>query len=91
LALAWNPSFGDGFLGRVFGDRKTVLRAGGSLIYDESVIYAVTNFEDQLNDLFRNTVAQTFNLGEPTSFALENDPRFDSASAAPFPVVAPPF
>jgi hypothetical protein len=93
LAFAWNPSFSDGLLGRVFGDRKTVLRAGANLIYDESVIYAITNFEDQSNYLFANTVSGTFNegLGLSTTQILENDPRMNSASAAPFPIVAPPF
>jgi hypothetical protein len=32
--VAWNPSIKDGFLGKVFGDRKTVIRAGYSLVYD---------------------------------------------------------
>jgi hypothetical protein len=41
IAAAWNPSFntqgsffGSGFLGRLFGDRKTVIRGGYSLVYD---------------------------------------------------------
>jgi hypothetical protein len=91
IGLAWNPSFSDGFLGRAFGDRKTVVRAGANLLYDESVIYAITNFEDQSNYLFGNTVANEFNAGQTTTFALENDPRFNSASSAPFPIVAPAF
>jgi len=92
LGLAWNPSFTDGFLGNLFGDRKTVLRAGAGLIYDESVIYAITNFEDQSNYLFGNTVAQQFNTGN-TDIAnvLETDPRMNSLSAAPFAVTPPPF
>jgi len=91
LALAWNPSFTEGILGRVFGDHKSVVRAGGDLLYDESVIYAITNFEDQSNYLFGNTVATEFNSGQTTTFALENDPRMNSASQAPYPVPAPPF
>ncbi|MGO9588884.1 MAG: TonB-dependent receptor domain-containing protein [Candidatus Acidiferrales bacterium] len=92
LGLAWNPSFTDGFLGNLFGDRKTVLRAGAGLIYDESVIYAITNFEDQSNYLFGNTVASEFNAGN-TDIAndIETDPRMNSLSVAPFPVVPPPF
>lgn len=34
LAAAWNPSYQSGFLGRLFGDRKTVIRGGYSLVYD---------------------------------------------------------
>jgi hypothetical protein len=43
LAASWSPSFGGGFLGGLFGDRKTVLRGGVAVLYDrintsESVI-----------------------------------------------------
>ncbi|MGE0101922.1 MAG: carboxypeptidase regulatory-like domain-containing protein [Blastocatellales bacterium] len=33
-SAAWNPSFTDGWMGKVFGDKKTVIRGGYSLIYD---------------------------------------------------------
>jgi len=33
-AAAWNPSFTEGFLGRILGNRKTVIRGGYSLVYD---------------------------------------------------------
>ncbi len=33
-AVAWNPSFSNGWLGRLLGDRKTVIRGGYSLVYD---------------------------------------------------------
>ncbi len=42
VSFAWNPSFGDGLLGRFLGDRKTVIRGGYSLVYDrESTIETV--------------------------------------------------
>jgi hypothetical protein len=34
FSVAWNPSLRSGFLGRVFGDRKTVVRAGYGIAYD---------------------------------------------------------
>jgi hypothetical protein len=36
VAVAWNPSFsgGSNFLGKLLGERKTVIRGGYSLIYD---------------------------------------------------------
>lgn len=34
IAVAWNPSFSEGLLGRMFGNRKTVLRAGFARLYD---------------------------------------------------------
>ncbi|HMB27039.1 MAG TPA: hypothetical protein VKS99_02995, partial [Blastocatellia bacterium] len=36
FSVAWNPSFKDGLLGRLFGERKTVVRGGYSLIYDRT-------------------------------------------------------
>ena len=36
LGFAWNPDFENGFLGKLFGGSKTVIRAGGSISrYDE--------------------------------------------------------
>jgi hypothetical protein len=34
VALAWNPSFSGGLLGKMFGDRRTVLRGGYTLVFD---------------------------------------------------------
>jgi hypothetical protein len=34
LAAAWSPSYDSGFLGALFGQKKTVLRGGYSLTYD---------------------------------------------------------
>jgi hypothetical protein len=42
ISVAYNPSFSGGPLGDIFGDRKTVIRAGYSLVYDrESTIETV--------------------------------------------------
>jgi hypothetical protein len=42
LALAWNPSFSGGVLGRMLGDKKAVIRGGYSVVYDrESTIETV--------------------------------------------------
>ncbi len=34
LAASWNPAFRDGWMGHLFGDRKTVLRGGFNIVYD---------------------------------------------------------
>ena len=34
IAAAWNPQFTSGLLGRIFGDRKSVLRGGYAITYD---------------------------------------------------------
>jgi len=93
LAFAWNPSFTDGFLGRAFGDRKTVFRAGSGMIYDESVINALIFIENQSNYLFGSDVSQVFNqgTGDTPTEALESDPRMNSITTVPFPVTPLPF
>ena len=36
MSAAWSPSFRGGWLGRTFGDRRTVIRGGYSLTYDRA-------------------------------------------------------
>ncbi|HUC54418.1 MAG TPA: carboxypeptidase-like regulatory domain-containing protein [Candidatus Cybelea sp.] len=36
VAVAWNPKFSEGFLGRLTGNGKTVIRAGFSRLYDRN-------------------------------------------------------
>lgn len=44
IGLAWNPSVQNGMLGKAFGDRKTVFRAGYSLSYYSE---GLLNFTDE--------------------------------------------
>ncbi len=90
IALAWNPAFNEGLLGRLFGDRKTVLRTGAALIYDQTVINAITQLEDQSDYTFGNSYANIFG-GGGTVNSLQTDPRFNSVNSVPFPVPAPAF
>jgi len=42
ISAAWNPTFDSGLLGRIFGNKKTVIRGGYSMVYDrESTIETV--------------------------------------------------
>lgn len=43
LGVAWNPSFEQGLLGRLFGDRKTVFRGGYSISYYSEGLLNFTN------------------------------------------------
>jgi hypothetical protein len=43
LGVAWNPSFQQGWLGRAFGDRKTVFRGGYSISYYAEGLLNFTN------------------------------------------------
>jgi hypothetical protein len=36
LSLAWNPAAEKGFLGKLFGNRKSVIRGGFAIVYDRS-------------------------------------------------------
>jgi hypothetical protein len=81
LALAYNPSFRSGFLGKLFGDRLTVLRGGGSVTYDR-VGGGITFIQDQVSYLFDNTKTKLFGDINPST-ALLNDPRFTSINQLP--------
>lgn len=43
LGVAWNPSFQNGWLGRLFGDRQTVFRGGYSISYYSEGLLNFTN------------------------------------------------
>src|SRR5450432_310638 len=52
LAFAYNPSAGDGFLGRLLGDRKTVIRGGAGIVHDHTILSAINFFGDQSSFVF---------------------------------------
>jgi hypothetical protein len=87
LGFAWSPKFDNGIGKTLFGDRKTSIRGGASVLY-ERVAGALTFIQDQVTYLFDNS-ANT-NFGAPTATqALLNDPRFTSITAIPIQNVAP--
>lgn len=93
LSLAWNPSAMNGLLGKVLGDRKTVIRLGGSVVYDRTS-GALTNTQDQFNYLFSNTVITPFGvinplIGPDPVASLQTDPRFNGTGALPIQNTAP--
>jgi len=85
FAFAYNPS-GDGPLGRLLGDRKTVIRGGASIIDDHTVLNALNFLQDQNTWILQNSATNNYaetgdpsaNLG-PTS--LGGDPRFASITS----------
>ncbi|HKS83722.1 MAG TPA: TonB-dependent receptor [Candidatus Acidoferrales bacterium] len=73
LGIAYSPSATQGLLGRLFGDRKTSIRAGFGIDYDNNLIGQ--GFElDETSFLFSNSIPQ--NYGD-----LATDPRFTCASS----------
>ncbi|MCI0665903.1 MAG: hypothetical protein L0220_33015, partial [Acidobacteria bacterium] len=93
FSFAWNPTFRDGVLGRLFGDRKTVIRGGGAMIYDR-VGGALTFVQDQATYIFDNTTTRQFG-GTDARAALISDPRFTGINSLPVqntaPVITRPF
>ena len=82
LSIAYNPSFTDGFLGHVMGDRKTVIRAGAGIVYDHTILSAINFYNDQSSFVFSQNVGTLYSNG------LASDPRFTAVGALP-PLVAP--
>ena len=60
VSAAWNPSFRDGFLGRILGDRKTVVRGGYGIAYDR-----VNTVQSVIIPMLGVGFAQTINLQSP--------------------------
>lgn len=87
LSFAYNPSFKDGILGKVFGDRKTVIRGGGSVTYDR-VGGAISFIQDQVSYLFDNSASTSFGNTNPR-LALLNDPRFTGITTLPVANIPP--
>jgi len=71
IAVAWNPAFQNGLFGKLFGDRRTVLRGGYSLLYDRNnAVQTVTvptlgvGFAQTLSfNGLKNSVGQPFRVG----------------------------
>lgn len=55
VSAAWNPSFKDGLLGRLFGDRKTVLRGGYSLVYDRILSDVLVTSQISSNEILNSS------------------------------------
>src|SRR5581483_4050861 len=60
VSAAWNPSLTSGFLGRIFGDRKTVIRGGYGIAYDR-----VNTVQSVILPMLGVGFAQTINVHSP--------------------------
>ncbi len=87
LSFAFNPSFKSGLMGKLLGDRGTVIRGGGSVVYDR-VGGGITFIQDQVSYLFDNSKTTTYGAASPAT-ALANDPRFTAINSLPVQNVAP--
>ena len=82
VGFAYSPSFTEGVMGKVFGDRKTSIRGGWALVY-ERVGGALTFIQDQLSYLFDNQANTAFGELDP-ALSLAVDPRFLGITTLPF-------
>jgi hypothetical protein len=83
VGFAYSPSFTDGFLGHLLGDRKTSIRAGAGIAYDR--VLSTLSFEvDEVSQLFAEEYTQQFgSASQGPNYSLLNDPRFTSINAPP--------
>lgn len=87
VGFAYTPAFTSGFLGKIFGDNKTVIRGGGAVVYDRPG-GAITFIQDQVSYLFDNSATTQFPAVNPVTALLTN-PRFIGINTSPVNNVAP--
>jgi len=94
LGLAYNPEFRSGLLGSLFGERKTTIRAGASILHDRIAGGASFGL-DQNTFLFDSSANNPFGVPFDPVTSLATDPRFNgiNSNLPPFPAapsVKPP-
>jgi len=92
VAVAWSPNFGNGFLGKVFGQNdKSVIRGGFRMTYDRIGSQLAVNFD--LNNLAGFTSAQNINANTFDVLPGTLGPLFAGANpdvrSLPFPGQSP--
>lgn len=88
IGFNYNPSFTSGLLGTIFGERKTSIRGGYSLVYDRPG-GAVSFLVDQNSYIFDRSVALSFGSATNIAGSLLNDPRFTTIGDFPTRTVPP--
>src|SRR5690349_16275616 len=88
VGFAWNPSIRSGLFGKLFGDRKTVIRGGGTVTYDRPG-GGITFLQDQSTYIFDTTITNNFPAASGFA-ALQTFPRFKSINSVPVQNTAPP-
>ena len=91
VGIAYSPSFTDGLLGAIFGNRKTTVRAGGAIVHDR--VLSTLSFElDQQTFLFDSNPTAFYGdpsgSSDPTTNLLLS-PRFTTLAATPGAPAAP--
>ncbi len=90
LAFAYNPAGGDGFLGKLLGNHKTVLRGGAAIVDDHTAVNALNFLQDQNTWILQSAAATVYGLQSSPEADLVSDPRFTSINSLPPGSVQPP-
>lgn len=90
FAFAYNPSAKGGWLGRMLGDRKTVIRGGASIIDDHTAVGALNFLQDQNTWILQSANAAIFASSPDASADLASAPRFIATNVVPPGGVQPP-
>jgi hypothetical protein len=86
IGVNYNPSFRGGIPGAIFGERKSAIRAGFSLVYDRPG-GAISFLQDQNSYLFDTVATATVGASTNPRTNLINDPRFTSINTLPIHTV----
>jgi hypothetical protein len=84
VAIAFSPTPESGFWKKLFGDQKSSIRAGYSLVFDHFGAATVQNFDTTGSYGLSSHVSNA-----PGSIAIENAPRFTSITAVPQSLLPP--
>ena len=92
FGLAYNPSFKDGPLGRILGDRKTVIRLGAGMVYDHTAVNALQYIQNQVAAVFVSGATTNFPVNPSGNPALDlsSGPFFQTLGEVPAPGLPPP-
>ena len=82
VGIAYSPSFHEGLLGSILGNKKTSIRAGGGIVYDR--VLSTLSFElDQQTFLFDSNPTLQYGADQDPTNNLLTNPRFTVLSALP--------
>jgi hypothetical protein len=86
LGFAYNPSLSEGLLGKVFGDRRTVIRGGAGIVFDHPAVESVQFVQNQVAALFVSGQQANFPLsgaGSSAAATLAGGPFFSTIGEVP--------
>ena len=90
IAFAYNPSGVSGPLGRLLGDRKTVIRGGAAIIDDHTLVNALNFLQDQNTWILQNSSSVLYGEQATAAADLTTDPRYGGFTLPAGSVATPP-